>query len=206
MDILFAHTWLNSKRDYKSGLEFYNKYGINEALKKLLSLGLTHFNASKLLSEIQSIAKANPEVFLPGIQKKKIDRAILPIELQTEFDKLQGLIQTISHHHSRLDLIQLDADRYNCAATILNAVEQRRFVFQRIDHFLQHGSDLIRNEPVKIKPVEILSENEELRKLQLKQQLILLRAQRTKLKIKPHRVADYNDVLDKIDKIEKQLN
>ena len=136
MEISYCHTWLNGQRDYKSGLEFYLKFGNNDALKRLLSIGATKFNVAKLTTEIESIARLNPELILPGLSKKKINREILPDNLKIEFDKLKGLIQTISHHHSRLDLIQNDADRYNCAGTILNAVEERRMIFKRIDNFL----------------------------------------------------------------------
>ncbi len=204
MDISYSHTWLNGAKDYTSGLEFYMKYGSSDVIKKLLQAGPTKFNNSKLLSEIQKIADANPEIFIQG-GKRKIDRAMLSQELQIEFDKLQSLIQAISWGNSRLDLIQNDLDRYNCAAEILNNVQARRMIFMRIDHFIDHGTDLVKKSAVKIPVIKTLSEDKELRKLQLREELILLRAQRSKLKMKAHRVADYNKVLTRIEQIEKAL-
>jgi hypothetical protein len=205
MEILYCHEWLKGSQDYNSGLEYYLQFGENEVLKNLLKRGPTKFNFEKLRSEIQELAKSNPEIYLPGAQKRKINRADLPDFLKLDYDKLHSLIQTISHHHSRLDLIQNNTDRYNCAATILNATEERRRIFQRIDHFIQHGSDLVIKESSKILEVKVLSEDPEVRKLQLKNELILLRSQRTKLKNKPHRVADYNKAVSRIEEIEREL-
>jgi hypothetical protein len=206
MDISFCLTWLNGPGDYNQGIEFYQMHGQNNALKKLFATGPTLFNKKKLRSEIEAISKNIPAAEGIVLEKSKIDKAKLPEHLQIEFNKLHGLIQTISHQHSRLDLIQNTEDRYQACKLIIAAVEERRSIFQRIDHFNATGHDLIKKEIRKPEVNKELSADPELRKFQLKEELRLARSQRSKLKNKPTRIAAYNAIVKRIQEIEIEIS
>lgn len=207
MEISYCHQWLKVG-NYTEGVEFYRIYGKNSVLKKLFASGSTPFTQKKLRLEIDKIALETPEkpsVAPSFVGNITIDRSKLCDSLKIEFDQLKSLIQRISHLNSRLDIIQNDPDRLICASEIIALVSKRRSILNRIDHFFATGEDLQPKKQIKIIQSRELSEDPELRWLQLKNELILARSQRTKLKNNLRRVSDYNTICTRIEEIEKLL-
>src|SRR5690606_13780865 len=111
---------------------------------------------------------------------------VLPPLLQREYDKLRNLIGVMSFKHAQLEHAKDDAERFEIAKEIIANAEQRRAIFNRLDHYRTTGNDLIQATPV----VVAKSETSELLTLQLRAELVRLRVQRTKLKSNTKRVAD----------------
>jgi hypothetical protein len=196
MEISYYQKWKEQGFDYDDGVAFYNQYGQNNTLKKLFAAAKTPFTVEKLKAEIKNLDFIKVKI---STTKPKIKRELLPVQLQKEFDKLHGLIQEISYHHARLDAMPNDNARFESSKVIVSAVNKRRAIYKRIDHWLLHGKDLVRHEDAK--PQKIISEDKELQRYQLKAELIRLRTQRSKLKTNDKRIEDYNTICKRIDEI-----
>ncbi|MES2590894.1 MAG: hypothetical protein V4608_03330 [Bacteroidota bacterium] len=198
MEISFYKHWIEKGRNYADGVAFYSIHGTNKTLKSLFATGDTKYTRQKLSEEIAKIPVLHKET--GNRAKPKIIRDKLPPILQTEYDKLQGLIAKMSFKHAQLELVHTDDQRHALSKEILSLGDQRRSIFMRIDHYLANGKDLVQEAVVKKEP-----EGKNLLVLQLQDELRKLRSQRSKLKTNKKRVADYNAVLTSIADIERRL-
>ena len=192
--------WLQTGQVFADGVEFYALHGTNNTLKQLFKTGVNQFTKQKLKEEIeklQYIAQSNTN----NRAKPKLDRTKLPPVLQTEYDKLRDLIGLMSFKHAQLEVVKNEAARHLLAKEILSAADERRIIFNRIDHYLSTGKDLVQQAVLKNIP-----EEKQLRELLLRSELNKLRVQRSKLKNNQKRISDYNAVLARISEIEKELN
>lgn len=209
MEISTIQDWLQQGADYNAGVLLFEKFGSNETLLQLFRSGSTYFTRKKLHLELTTIykqaivpvAKIKESVQTPAPIRQKINPELLPVELKTEYNKLGDLIRNIGHLHGKLTAVITDKERYKISDEIIALVEQRRAIFLRIDNYIATGKDTL-----KVEEKHALGESEELKKFRLKNELQLLRSSRSKLKKKPHRIADYNEVLEKIKVLEKELN
>lgn len=210
MEISTIKDWLQQPSDYNAGVLLFEKYGSNKTLLALFKSGATFFTKKKLHLELTNIAKSNAAIISTSISSKekikttvrvKIVPELLPAHLKIEYNKLGDLIRQIGHLHGKLTVIDSDKQRGEIAFKIIDLVEQRRSIYTRLDNYVATGKDLLK---VEEKPV--ITESEELKKFRLKNELQLLRSSRSKLKKKPHRVDDYNAVLEKIKVIQKQIS
>lgn len=210
MEISFYNNWLNDGQPFAEGVAFYKKFGNSNTLKKLFATGESAFAKEKLCAELAKIKVKTPisaktqttdDAPVVSYKKQKIDRAALPPHLQKEFDKLHELIGTMAHKHAQLEMVPTNADRYVLAKEINEAADKRQNIFNRIDHWLEKGTDLVPTAEKKK-----VQEAKKLRELELLNELRLLRSQRSRLKKNPKRVKDYNDVCEEIDVKTKELN
>lgn len=137
----------------------------------------------------------------------------LPPHLKSEYYKLAPIIREIAATNPTLIHLKSDEARYASAQRIIELAEQRQAIFDRIDYFLEHGTEhpfyaekenpVIDNEnliPTKktqaYEPIEANSFYEAQYKLKL------ARSMRSKLKNKPNRHADYKKVCEEIIQLE----
>jgi hypothetical protein len=211
MEITFYHKWITSGRKYSDAVDFYNTHGKSKALKSLFALAETPYTRKKIAEEIQQLCTTLPQQ-PPATSFKQYNQPInrinpetLPETLKAEYYKLGPLIRRISYLQSRLDIIQSDEIRLQHALEIIQAAEERRAIFNNIDYFLKHGSEQpnsIKKEAEK-EPTPYV--DHEVKYYQLKEEYQRLRVQRSKLKNKPHRQADLNKVVERMEQIDKEL-
>lgn len=201
MEISFYKQWIAKGQPYAEGVEFYALHCQNNTLKRLFATGASKYNKQKLSEEIQKVQYIAQIPSTGNRPKPKIDRNKLPSNLQTEYDKLSDLIKLMSYKHAQLEVVKTDIERHSLAKEILSAADERRIIFNRIDHYLATGKDLVQALAIKPQP-----EQKQLRELQLRSELNKLRVQRSKLKANNKRIADYNTVIARITEIETELN
>jgi hypothetical protein len=186
---LFFDLYPEKKRSLASLLEFENEMSrerINEGLE-------TKFN------ELQVNQKTNElKQFVPSIhEQNKINLEILPAELRERHGKLSPIISKISMLNARLDLFKSDEDRYLAAKEAVELWQERQSIFDEIDDFMEPGKKKEPEPITELKPDITKNYKNE-------HELRLLRSQRTKLKEKTHRKADYDRVCARIAEIEKE--
>lgn len=187
MEISLYNLWKQQGGEYPKAVELYNLYGKSSVLKSLFARGLTPYNFEKIEQELLSIT-----IKLPT---QTAQQASLPAPIAIEQKKLGNLIGQMSHLHAKLEEVQTDKERCELAAQIVEMADTRRSIFNRIDTYKSTGNDLTPSQKTIETPKEINPFKE----------LALLRSQRSKLKNKPNRVADYNKVVERISELENQL-
>ncbi len=141
--------------------------------------------------------------------KKRIDPSSFPDSLKKDYYDLGPLIGRIRFLHSRLDIIQNESIRGNHALEILESVERRREIFNKIDYFNEHGKEMPKLQTPVAEEKQIATaeqESGELKLLRLGKELNLLRSQRSKLVKQPHRQAKLNDVIARVNEIKKEMD
>ncbi len=203
MDFLFQiEEYLKGNLTYKQGVELYKQYGTNKTLKTLFAGEKDDYTVSKLKKELQSILENRKQikevsdfkVFSPSKKRATINVEALPPHLKTEYYKLSPIIREIAATNPTLIHLKNDEARYVSAARILELVEKRKAIFQRLEYFQEHGKDHPFYEPItaEIKPAGNVS------LFEAHYRLKLLLTQRSKLKKKENRVNDYMKVCDEI--------
>ena len=195
MDFLFQiEEYLKGNLSYKEGVELYKQYGTNKTLKALFAGEKDDYTVSKLKKELQLILDNRKEikevsdfkVFSPSKKRATINVEALPPHLKTEYYKLSPIIREIAATNPTL---------IHSANRILELVEKRKAIFQRLEYFQEHGKDHPFYEPprTEIKPAGNVS------LFEAHYRLKLLLTQRSKLKKKENRVDDYMKVCSEIE-------
>ncbi len=203
MDFLFQiEEYLKGNLTYKQGVELYKQYGTNNTLKALFAGEKDDYAVSKLKKELQSILDNRKQIkevsdfktFSPSKKRASINVEALPPHLKTEYYKLSPIIREIAATNPTLIHLKNDEARYVSAKRILELVEKRKAIFQRLEYFQEHGTDHPFYDPPKteIKPAGNVS------LFEAHYRLKLLLTQRSKLKKKENRVNDYMKVCDEI--------
>lgn len=218
MEISFYDKWVEDGRKYSDALAIYAEHGTNATLKELFAKGDTSYTRTKIAFEIKALGnipavKITEEIradFKSYVEpKKRIDHRNFPDSLKSEYFQLGPLIARMRFLNARLDIVQDNSIRLDYALEILNNAEKRREIFNKIDHYLEHGQ-LMPNlqSPVTEEKEIITAEDEsgELQKLKLKAKLNLLRSQKSKLSKQPHRQEKLNEVIGQMEEIKKQLD
>ena len=204
MDFLFQiEEYLKGNLSYKEGVELYKQYGTNKTLKALFAGEKDDYTVSKLKKELQLILDNRKEikevsdfkVFSPSKKRATINVEALPPHLKTEYYKLSPIIREIAATNPTLIHLKNDEARYVSANRILELVEKRKAIFQRLEYFQEHGKDHPFYEPprTEIKPAGNVS------LFEAHYRLKLLLTQRSKLKKKENRVDDYMKVCSEIE-------
>ncbi len=192
---------ISSFKFWNEAVSYYDKYGSSNALKNLFALGENAFTRKKLAEELKKIPSIVVPVPSPIRQgKPKIDRTNLPKNLQIEYDKLKSLIGEISYNNSQLSEDKSAEENLVLVNIISSKVKERRAIWQRLDNYVKTGIDL-----VPVVPEKLVDQVHDLKTLQLKNKLILLRSQRSKLKGKPEKVERFNKICAEIEDIKKQM-
>lgn len=136
--------------------------------------------------------------YAPSKKKGSINVEKLPGHLKTEYYKQISYIREISATNAKLLLMPTDEERHEAAKRIVHLGELRKAILKRIDHYLETGADPLD------KPASAHSDpsQNEVSWLQAHYELKLLRSQRTKLKDKPARMADFKHVCERIEVLE----
>lgn len=219
MEISVLEYWINHGT-YADGVKIFEEIGTSTALKKLFQ-SENSYTRTKLRTEIISIydrvkseldsLPSNPlgsyhqpkaveaynfNSFLEG--KKTIDRSKLTPELQSLYATLGPIITEMSYLHNRLDLMETDEERYLAASRIcVELAPQRRRIFERCDKFMATGIDPEASEI--IAPVVLTKED-------LRQELLRVRVQVSKLKNKKDRAADFERYQNRKKELEDLLS
>ncbi len=129
--------------------------------------------------------------------KPKINIEILPDELREQY-LLQGArIREISSLHARLYNCCTEAQRFEFAKRIINLSDERQAVWNRVDSFMATGNDIQPLQHTNQRAIKGLEKD-----YKAEYELKLLRTRRTKLKGKPSRVDEYNEVVKRIRELE----
>lgn len=225
MDFLFNEIteYLAGKRTYKQAVDFYGMHGSNSALKTVFSLGEDAYSVKKLKEEFtkmlpQKLEISKTESFVSHSEPKKkgkINVEALPSHLKTEFYKLAPIIREIAATNPTLIHLKSNEARYESACRILELVEKRRAIFERLDYFQEHGLEhpfylekeisVIDNENYKIVNKSIEAKAHKTGDnvfYEAQYKLKLARSMRSKLKNKPNRHTDYKKVCEEITALE----
>lgn len=139
MAAIAFYEWLQSERNYQSGLELYLAHGTNGFLKKILSTGESTYNLEKLTSEIEALAadpkpKSNaPQAASPSFSGK------YPPEVQALVDRRVQLFKESSHLHGKLQPAKDQEERHQLATTILDNFDCIDALWDQITYFDEHG-------------------------------------------------------------------
>jgi len=210
MEISFYNQWVDNGCSYNEGVNLYNTYGNNYALKILFAKGENYYTRNKLKSELQNLKAVTP---LPAVTaavipkdfktfrepKKRIDTDTLPDSLKSEYFKLGPLVGEMRYLHAKLDTTN-EEERRVYALRIVEISEIRRGIFNKIDEYQATGKLPV--EPVTEKPMP--KALEEMNDVERHKELLRLRVQRSKLKNKPHKQTTYNAILERIEKLEQK--
>lgn len=137
----------------------------------------------------------------PVSKNKQIDPSVLPVELRQERTRLSPLIIELSHKQGRLFHCSTNEQRFALAKEIIKLTRERRSILNKIDEFMASGSYTKPEESVRTSPAKNITN--ELPAEEFKR-LLQLRAQRSKLKNKPNRLADYNAIVKEINALESK--
>lgn len=218
--LLEIEQYISGNLSFAEGVKIFNKVSTNYALKQVFALGDDEYSREKLRSEFQKMLsayklantvieaavevatsfEASPSIFLSHtVSKKKgsINVSKLPVHLQVEYYKLSPIIREMASLHAKLPLYQKDEERFVAAKRIIELSKARRKIFNRLDYFEENGTD----HPFYIKPKAAVKEIAQVKTsyAEAQYQLNLLRAQRSKLKKKPDRYLDLQEVIKKIE-------
>lgn len=216
MEISIFKQWANNGCDFEQGVALYEQYGDNAVVKNLLANGESYFAKIKLKAVLLDLDKKCPKEIIKIISpkelptvadfkvyrepKKKIDPTALPDSLKKMYYELGPLWNHTKYLHFQLAEAQSDEARKEIAFQILDNASTRRAIYNEIDTFVATGK-LLTPEPTAQTPKNDDTGNI----LELTKELLRLRAQRSKLKKKPHRAKDYQVVLTRIAEIETLL-
>lgn len=209
--VVSTNAWLNSNRDYWSGVEIFNSVSNNTYLKELFSKGPNAYTVNKLASELIAVSKEvsavaiqqyqdlERKVFIPEyedfvrkgeIKLNQIQRANLPEDLQIKFDEKSHLTHFINSLRLKLHDSTFH-EREKIIPKIMDADERRRVIHREIDHFLNFG-ERIEERPANRIQVDI----DKLSEVDAESLLKKVLPQVSKLKKKPLRKEDYEYYLD----------
>lgn len=145
------NAWLQSDRDYKTGLALYAKYGQSSFLKTIFAQGPTPYNLLKLEAELESIAPAPPAVKVESLKLKaeneKIDTSDAPkvdtsknhriyLELQEE---QKNKYRQLQRNMVELDLQTNENILHQTAKQILHLHKKITDNWKTLDHYDEHG-------------------------------------------------------------------
>lgn len=159
--------WLNSDRNYFSGILLYDRYGRNPNLGRILRVGgATGKNRLTLLYELGKIAKHLAVAYnTPALErpqeKQEIPKEEKPVLSEvTSIEKLRSeqkmIYKMLDNLHAILPYREIQ-ERKDIAFQILDLDDRLKEVTIRIDHFEKHG--VIPPEPIKDVPKTVTDLN-----------------------------------------------
>jgi thymidylate synthase ThyX len=217
-----VNAWLNSSRDYWTGLEIYKSISKNSYLISLMERGPNSYTTEKLLKELTEAAGTVAKIAEENYQKEdqsgvpipeyddfirktplkmlQVMRSSLPEDLKLKFDEKSDLTAYINHLRSKLHSAALP-ERQQLVPKIMEADLKRRLIHRELDHW-QHYGEKLENIPVTKQEVEVDKLTPEAASKLLKQ----CRSRISKLKKNPMRSADLKWNLSLKEALEKKLS
>ncbi len=172
MAIVQIQNWLDGSRDYHEGVALYETHGKNKNLKRLFSKGRSHYNANKLLAELQRLAVhsfiPSPTSDLqPVLEELNVDLNLqvepssggsptrysetsyivpdhkdLPPALQSLNIEKGKAFRKAAKLHRELDGLTSDHERFQSATAIVDLFDRINAIWDKIDHWLATGEIL----------------------------------------------------------------
>jgi hypothetical protein len=173
MAIAIITRWLESGREYRSGVELYLQYGSSEFLKKMFTTSETRFNRSKLVQCLEEINSSKKIVEIEQTRKPVFssqwlsdkEYAGLPAEVKALKQKKGILYKEMSDLHSQLDHLS-ETDQKKCgeaAFRILDIDDELKSIWAKLDYYEEHRR-LPDEEPVPPSVDQMTREQLQLRK------------------------------------------
>lgn len=189
---LFFRLWPNKEalRPFFSKEDRFSRQRLNTALNE-------QFVAMQAMHKQNAFGKFS----VPVHKTKGLDVTKLPAELRTEYALQGNRIREISQLHARLFNCSTDDQRLDLCRKIYELTLERRGTFNHVDDYLATGS-LPAAVPVPEERPKLPPEAPKL--FDVEYRLKLLRTQRSKLKSKPNRAAEYEKVCSEIVELEKK--
>lgn len=194
-------TWLASARDYAAGVALYDNHGPSGLLKRLLAGSTTSYTREVLARELAKLVASAPAATNPQpITNTQPLPSPAPDVVQQLRQARRPLLGEREYLHARLELLG-EAARGEAALRILAIGEELHASYAAETHYAKYGTLPEAPPPAVVTPeLATLTDNGEIRRL-----LALARAQRSKLKDRPNRAADYAQVVANIDLLEAKL-
>lgn len=144
-----VHKWFVNK-DYWQGVELFNTLSTNQFLKDLFQ-SKSEYTVKKLEDELRKLSIDQPESdpvedikpTVNQIEQKKFDNSHISKKLKYD---LQQVYRQIDSNRFALARCKSDKTRLEYAMQILKLVDRKRIIFEKMDHFDEHG-ELPENSP-----------------------------------------------------------
>jgi hypothetical protein len=192
--------WLGSEQPYAAGVALYEQHGTSGMIKRLLAGSCTSYNREVLARELgKLVATAQPAA------AQVRPPAAVPTPAADALPQLRQarrpLLGEREYLHARLELVS-EAERSASALRILAIGDLLNESYAAETHYQQYGT--LPTPPPAAEPAPELASLTSVGDIHY--HLKLLRTQRTKLKDRPDRAADYAQVLANIDLLESKLS
>ncbi len=129
--------WLNSDKDYKSGVALYDKHGTSQVVKDMLKKHENDFTREKLFSALTAIQGA--EKPLKRIKTAPVDPRTRPDILIVK-EKLKGeLYAQLNHYRSKAFEAKTVRTRYRYVKKVKELERQIQELWEELDYYDQHG-------------------------------------------------------------------
>jgi len=130
-------SWLAGNRNFERGVELYERYGTNPALKILFASGASPFSTDKLFKELTALCiKAKPKS-APKVEKPKYTIDDLSPALQREFKRKGDLFKQASQMHSDLFHEQNQQRRADLVAGIKSCFDKIAAIWKKCDEYIR---------------------------------------------------------------------
>lgn len=137
-----VHKWFENK-DYWQGVALFNTLSTNQFLKDLFQ-SKSEYTVKKLEDELRKFSNDTPEPeseveikpSVNQVEQKKFDNSHILKKLKYD---LQQVYRQIDSNRFALARCKSDKTRLEYAIQILKLVERKRMIFEKIDHFEEHG-------------------------------------------------------------------
>jgi len=150
-----VHKWFENK-DYWQGVAIFNRLSTNQFLKDLFQ-SKSEYTVKKLEDELRKFSSDVPESEVEikppvnQVEQKKFDNSHIVKKLKYD---LQQIYRQIDSNRFALARCKSDKTRLEYAIQILKLVERKRMIFEKIDHFEEHGElpDIVTKQTVFVTP------------------------------------------------------
>jgi hypothetical protein len=180
-----------TNQGYEQDRLLYEQYGTSAVLKKLFLQGATVYNRKRLALELSKLViPEKPQPVKPEAAPSVTELPLLKQVLQ----ELKPLLDERNMCHSQMQVVKSVKERGKLAFRILDLSDQLTPLWEKYNYVQQHGT----LPPVVVKALPT-TEAGQFRQLQN------LKSQRSKLKKRPDRAADYAVVCQQITELERAL-
>jgi hypothetical protein len=152
-----ALSWLNSNRDYTSGLQILRSAGVSDFLLDVLESGPDNFNTPTLLEEISNLVKIAP---INSPEEPLVNETTTDLPVPKEFDSLEkkirldqqirDLFKEITHVHGQLSVLPEGERLFEAAYLVLTTDLKKQRLWDQLHYYKNNGhwfDELAENKP-----------------------------------------------------------
>lgn len=139
------NAWLQSSRNYVSGLALYDQHGNNGFLKKLFKSGASTYNVKKLADELQLLAGVPAAAYIPECKIAEPKAKAIPDQTKDHAKYLQllkkrnELNRQIDRNMALLDQSKSKNVLQETAMQILRLHQAKTECWAQLDYYQDHG-------------------------------------------------------------------